>query len=193
MRRGSWGRQGEGCLEHSETWAGAPCHQEEVEELDGEIIGRLGRSCRKSLNTMRGLRGNRLGEDRAGAWGGGLSWRGHQLLLHSSRTLSQAPLLSSELCCPPPRNEDGDFLESVFPQISGDARAAVSMETFPANLGKEELGSPHHPRAAPAQGCRGAQVENSPPPPDFPSRGSASLLRARQLVLSLASGLDGRT
>lgn len=53
------------------------------------------------------------------------------------------------------------FLEPVFPQISGDTRAAVSMETFPANLGKEELGSPpapspHHPLTAPAPACRGA-------------------------------------
>lgn len=65
---GSWAGKGRGCQEHSETWAGALCCQEEVEELGGEIMGRLGRwqpgrqagprRCRESLNAIRGLQGN---------------------------------------------------------------------------------------------------------------------------------------
>lgn len=94
----------------------------------------------------------------------------------------EAPLFSAKLCCLLPIKEYGDFLEPVFPQISGDTRAAVSMETFPANLGKEELGSrprphPHRPHTALLQPAGGPQVENNPPPPDFLSRGSTSSMR----------------
>lgn len=94
----------------------------------------------------------------------------------------EARLFSAKLCCLLPIKEYGDFLEPVFPQISGDTRAAVSMETFPANLGKEELGSrprphPHRPHTALLQPAGGPQVENNPPPPDFLSRGSTSSMR----------------
>lgn len=107
-----------------------------------------------------------------------------------NRTLSpgcSSPPSSQKYAASSPRNEDGDFLKPVFPQISGDAGAVVAMETFPPTSGKEELGSrpcPHHPHTSLAPACRGPQVENNPPPPDFPSRGSASR-RGGQLVSSL--------
>lgn len=63
------------------------------------------------------------------------------------------------------------------------------METFPANLGKEELGSPTAPTPPLLQPAGGPKLKIIPPPPDFPSRGSASSsLRGRQLVLPLALG-----
>lgn len=52
--------------------------------------------------------------------------------------------------------------------------------------------APTIPTRPPALACRGPQVENATPPPDFPS-GDSTSHRERQLVLSLASASVGTT